>query len=345
MTKEKTIIAGFDIGGAHLKAVRAVDGRIEEARIIGTPLWLGFHEIEKAFVKAQDFAEGADLCVITMTGELTDAFDSRAEGVAGLLEQIAKHLPPERCLIYAGRSGFVSIQQAAKIPDDVASANWHGTASLVAKLVGDAIFLDMGSTTTDIIATSQGQVATRGYSDSERMLSGELVYTGFVRSFIFGVSSSVPIRGRISPLMNEYFAAMSDVHRILGVLDEEHDKYTTADGKEKSVKASTTRLSRMVGLDYADLSEREWHDIAAWFSEQQLRLIHDAALRVMSMTSADAPIVGAGIGRWQIKRLAERMGRKFIDLAELIPADESVRADASSTAPATAMALLAAAQS
>jgi len=228
-----------------------------------------------------------------------------------------------------------------RLTADVASANWHATAALVAKLAGDALLVDMGSTTTDIIPITGGAVANEGYTDAERLVTGELVYTGFTRTFLFGVASQAPVRGRLTPLMNEYFASIADVHRILGVLDEKDDKHPAADGKEKTVVASTARLARMVGRDAADLTTAEWRDVASWFSEQQLRKIHDGAFLAAGNLAEEAPIVGAGTGRWQIRRLAERMGRRFVDLAEIIPADDDARSEASSAAPAAAVALLA----
>ena len=94
---------------------------------------------------------GADLNAFTMTGELSDIFPSREAGVAALLKEIAERFPQES-LIYAGPEGFVGLDAAANLTVDVASANWHATAALVARLAGDALLLDMGSTTTDIIA-------------------------------------------------------------------------------------------------------------------------------------------------------------------------------------------------
>ncbi|RVA52648.1 hypothetical protein EN933_14620, partial [Mesorhizobium sp. M7A.F.Ca.US.001.01.1.1] len=82
-------------------------------------------------------------------------------------------------------------------------------------------------------------------------------------------------------------------------------------------------------------------DVARWFSEQQLRKVHDAAALVAGTLSRDVPIVGAGSGRWQIRRLAERMERSYVDFADIIPADDTVRGQASSAAPASAVALLA----
>ncbi|TJV88272.1 MAG: hypothetical protein E5X84_27295, partial [Mesorhizobium sp.] len=162
--------------------------------------------------------------------------------------------------------------------------------------------------------------------------------------FLFGVASSAPVRGRLTPLMNEYFASIADAHRILGVLDEKDDRHASADGKEKTVDGSIARLARMIGRDAADLTLPEWREVARWFSEQQLRKIHDAASLVAGSLARDVPIVGAGTGRWQIRRLAERMERRFVDFAEIIPADDAVRGEASSVAPASAVALLAGSQ-
>ena len=341
MTKGKKIIVGFDVGGAHLKAVRVEDGRVVAAATIAMPLWQGLDRLACALDEAARFCGEGDLAVFTMTGELSDIFPSREAGVAILLDRIANHFPASEKSIYAGRAGFVGIDEAARMAVDVASANWHATSTLVAKYAGNALFVDMGSTTTDIIAVREGKVANAGYTDAERLASGELVYTGFTRTFLFGVASSAPVRGRLTPLMNEYFASMADAHRILEVLDEADDKHPAADGKEKTVAGSMARIARMVGRDAAELVDHEWRDVARWFSEQQLRTIHDAAFRVSAGLADDAPVVAAGTGRWQIGRLARRLERPFVDLADFIPADDGVRIEASNAAAATAVALLA----
>lgn len=338
--KGKHIVAGFDVGGAHLKVTRAEHGRVVAAATAATPLWHGLDKLDAGFKELEPIYRGAGLNTFTMTGELSDIFPSRDTGVAALLKEIAERFPAES-LIYAGREGFVGMEAAANLTTEVASANWHATAALVGRLAGDALLVDMGSTTTDIIAIEAGAVANKGYSDAERLLTGELVYTGFTRTFLFGVASSAPVRGELTPLMNEYFASIADAHRILGVLDEADDRHPSADGKEKTVAGSIARLARMVGRDAADLLPDEWRDVAAWVSERQLRTVHDAAFRVAGRLAADVPIVGAGTGRWQIRRLAQRMERRFVDFADLVPADEAVRGAASDAAPATAMALLA----
>ena len=55
-------------------------------------------------------------------------------------------------------------------------ANWHAGAALIARYCREALLIDMGSTTTDIIPIVAGAVAARGYTDAERLTTGELAY-------------------------------------------------------------------------------------------------------------------------------------------------------------------------
>ncbi|MFC3206609.1 hydantoinase/oxoprolinase family protein [Aquamicrobium soli] len=341
MEKGKTGIAGFDIGGAHLKVARAEAGRVVAAHIFATPLWQGLECLDAAIAEAEPLYRGAERLAFTMTGELVDIFSCREEGVAALIDRIERHFPDTEKLIYTVEAGLVGPNRARQMPDAVASANWHATASLAARLKGEALFVDMGSTTTDILALAGGEVRNRATTDAGRLSTSELVYTGFTRTLPFGVAQTAPVQGRLTPLMNEFFAAMGDVHRILGMLADGIDQHATADGKEKTAEASVARLARMVGRDAAELTDAEWRTVAEWFSERQLRMVHDAAVLVATGLAPDAPVIGAGIGRPQIERLARRMERPYLDFSTLFPVEEAARDEASAAAPATALALLA----
>jgi probable H4MPT-linked C1 transfer pathway protein len=153
---------GFDVGGAHLKVVRAENDRIVAAQTFATPLWQGLDTLEKAFGASADFCAGASSVALTMTGELADVFSSREAGVRGLLDIIERQTPVQEKRIYAGRSGLVDIAQARNLATDIASANWHATASLVGRLTRDALFVDMGSTTTDLIPVRNSAVCREG---------------------------------------------------------------------------------------------------------------------------------------------------------------------------------------
>ncbi len=338
------VLIGWDIGGAHLKAARAEKGRIVAVGQVASPLRLGLARLMQAFAEAKAAVGAADRHVITMTAELADTFSSRAEGVASLTAAAVEALGRADLRVYAGRAGFVSPSQTAQHVVDIASANWFASASLAAKTIGTALFMDMGSTTTDIVPLVGGAVAAQGYTDAERLACGELVYTGLVRSFLMATAARVPFAGSWTGLINENFANMADVHRILGSLPEGADQMATADGRPKTAAASRARLARMVGRDAGDGEDAAWHALAQWFAEAQLRAVTDGAALALSRgrLPAEAPTVVAGAGAATLREVARRLGRDCIPFENLIEAAPEVRRAASNCAPAAALAALAA---
>ncbi len=333
-----SVVIGWDIGGAHLKAARVSHGRVEAVVQAATPLWLGLGSLETALDALRAELGPADRHAVTMTGELCDAFPSRREGVAGLAAIAADHLAPAAPSLYAGRAGFVELGEAGAHAADIASANWHASAALVGLKLRDALFIDIGSTTTDIIPVAAGEVAAIGYSDAERLASGELIYTGMTRSFVMALASQAPFRGAWTPLMNEYFANSADVHRVLHRLPDGADKMATADGREKSLEASRSRLARMIGREGDEGAPSEWDGLAAWFAEAQIRQIADAASLRLSRNdvAVAAPVVAAGVGESLAAEVARRLRRPCIGFSSLIGAP----AEASHCAPAVAVAWL-----
>jgi probable H4MPT-linked C1 transfer pathway protein len=337
------VVVGWDIGGVHLKGARAENGRIVAAVQVASPLRGGLDALIRAFAEAKERMGTPELHVITMTGELADTFASRAQGVARLAALAALELSDAPVRLYAGPAGFISPGQAAAHVMDIASANWHASAALVASARNSALLVDIGSTTTDIVPVRDGAVAARGYTDAQRLAAGELVYTGLVRSFLMATAKRAPFAGAWTPLINENFATMADVHRILGTLPDGADRMTTADGREKTVEASRARLARMVGRDAADADDTAWNALGAWFAEAQLQAVTDGAMLVLSdaRLPADAPIVGAGIGDDLVREIARRLHRKHIAFDSLLDVVPQVRSAASQCAPAAALALLA----
>ena len=339
-------IIGWDIGGAHLKAARLEAGRIVNVVQVASPLWLGLAELDRAFAEAKAALGPADRNAATMTAELSDTFADRQIGVAAIAAIAGRELA-QGLLFYAGDRGFVTAEKVAANAAAIASANWHASAALAAWHCSDGLFVDMGSTTTDIIPICAGGVAARGHSDPERMAYGELVYAGAVRSFLMAGLRLVPFGGRWVTLMNEWFANASDIYRILGELPEGADQMATADGQAKTAEASRARLARQIGYDAKDVSAGALVQLAKFFAEAQLREITDGAYLALSHCELDAkaPVIGAGVGRFVVKRFAERLGRPYVDFDDMIPALPEIRKKAGDCAPACAVALLVAAQS
>jgi len=338
-----TVVVGWDVGGVHLKAARADDGRIVRVVQLAAPLRGGLERLLQAFGEAKALVGRADQHVITMTGELADTFASRPEGVERLATLAASELTDAPMLVYAGPAGLVHPRDARKHAAEIASANWHVCAGLVAHQCASALFVDMGSTTTDVVPLVGGKVAARGYTDAQRLAAGELVYTGLVRGFVMATADRAPLAGAWTTLINENFATMADVHRILGSLPDGVDLMATADGRDKTVAASRARLARMVGADGADLDDGALLALARWFAEAQLRAIVDAAMLVISAAAlaSDAPVVAAGIGTAIVAEAARRLHRPSLSFDRLIDAAPEARAGAAHCAPAAALALLA----
>jgi (4-(4-[2-(gamma-L-glutamylamino)ethyl]phenoxymethyl)furan-2-yl)methanamine synthase len=334
-------VIGWDIGGVHLKAARAEGGRIVKCAQYASPLRSGTEPLVHAFARARDDMGRAVRNIVTMTGELADTFPSRADGVDRLASLAVRELG--EVSIYAGRAGYVRAESAPAYVADIASANWHACATLISSKCPHALFVDLGSTTTDIIPIVDGQVAARGYTDSERLAAGELVYTGMVRGFVMATAARAPMRGVWTTLINENFATMADVHRVLGTLPEGSDLMATADGREKTIEASRARLARMVGRDAADADDQTWLLLARWFAEAQARAIIDAVSLVLSNNPAIPvpPIVAAGIGLVLIEEIAHRLGCACVAFDALLEVIPEMRTAVSQCAPAAALAALA----
>jgi surfactin synthase thioesterase subunit len=99
----------------------------------------------------------------------------------------------------------------------------------------------------------------------------------------------------------------------------------------------------MVGRDVDSAGEAEWHRLAQWLAERQLRTITDGAMLVLSSARlpADAPLLGAGIGAFLAREVARRLERRYIPFESVLEVAPRAREQASRCAPAAALALLA----
>lgn len=341
-------IIGWDIGGAHLKAaVISSSSEIWAIYLSPCPLWKGLDKLEEA-VRAilTDSSFSVGMHVLTMTGELVDLFDGRDEGVKQILSAMQTYLPHQRLVVYSGRDGLMEIEDVTE-PHyaNIASANWLASATLAAQQVGNGLFIDIGSTTTDILLLENGNVLAEGYTDYQRLISQELVYTGIVRTAVMAVAQSAQDGGNEVGLMAEYFATMADVYRLTGELNEQHDHCDTADGAEKTVAASARRLARMIGSDYQGNELSRWRRFAENLREQQTDRVKKACVRQLSRLTVpyDVPLIGAGIGSFLVQKIAANLGLPYTDYSGLFVtrAANSVYS-VNDCAPAVAVACMAA---
>lgn len=338
-------VVGWDLGGAHLKvAYMDSAGCVCQAMQLPCPLWQGLQHLDSAVARAlKNLNQPAAVHALTMTGELTDIFPSRSAGVTALVEAMNDKLPQASLQVYAGRSGFVTPVQAKQHAGEVASANWLATAELAAKRVRQAVLIDVGSTTTDLVLLNSGKVHARGWNDHQRMAFEELIYSGVVRTPVMAVAARVPFAGEWQGLMAEQFATMADVYRLTGDLPEGADQLPAADGGGKTLQDSARRLARMLGRDLESAPLSSWQQLAVYISDLQQRRLHEACSRLFSLgqASEEAPLIGTGIGRFLVKTLAARYARPYLDFSSLVESSLNDRQWIDACASAVAVAALA----
>jgi probable H4MPT-linked C1 transfer pathway protein len=340
-------IIGWDIGGAHLKAA-VIDraGQIIAVNQHPCPLWKGLDQLrDAANALLQAFAGTNYRHAITMTGELVDLFDNRDHGVRQIIKTMIELLPGAELLVFTGVEGLLKASQLqARHYPLIASANWLASASLAAQKQGSGLFVDCGSTTTDILLLNEKKVQAEGYTDFLRLLSQELIYTGIVRTAVMAVTQTAEDQGKKIGLMAEYFATMADVYRVTGELNEAHDQTDTADGAEKTTLASARRLSRMIGCDfYADELPR-WQEFAKNIRARQIRQIQQGCKAQLSRYELppQSSLIGAGVGRFLVKHIAFNLGLPYLDFSDLLPvATTGLAMTTADCAPAAAVAYLA----
>lgn len=328
-------VIGWDVGGAHLKASLFEEGRLRAVGEWACPLWQGLEPLERALAAALDRWPGPASHAVTMTGEMVDLFPHREAGVLGLAACLQARLDGP-VAFYAGLQGWASFDTLRARWADVASANWLATAGLAAQRVhgvggeehgAEGVLVDIGSTTTDLVALQGGRVRTDSRSDRDRLASGELLYMGVVRTPLCALTQRIVWQGRPHHVMNEWFATTADVYRLTGELDAAHDLHPAADQGAKTLAASRQRLARMIGSDAREADRASWLAFAEAWREAQL----DATARALQQVgdaaglSPQAPLVGAGCGDFLAEALAARLGRPYRRFADLVLSGPSAR--------------------
>lgn len=336
---------GWDVGGAHVK-VAAFDegGRLAAVRIAPCPVWKGTQHLTDALRRLRaEFSAGVPSAV-TMTAEVADLWTDRHAGVVGTAAVLIEELGAAPLALFAGPEGFVAPQDAAAHSGTIGSANWYATAAVLAHLLPAGVLMDIGSTTSDIIPFGDSRVEARGFTDAERLAANELIYTGLVRTPVMALATHAPFGGHWLPLMAEHYATTADIYRLLDLLPEGADLHPAADGGEKSVEASTRRLLRMVGQDLTATTQAKARRFAFHLAQAQLHRLGEALDCVASGREDDVGlVVGAGIGRFLGRQLAERRGAAYLDLADVLTDDPALASQAADCAPAVAVGLLSAA--
>ena len=314
-------VVGWDIGGVNTKGVRLSGLEPGSAlRSVSHPLEVQRqpHHLASAIagVAHEIGAAGSDAHAVTMTAELSQAFRTKREGVGFVLDALAAALPGADFHVYTVNGGFVSPAEARAQPLAVAAANWAATANLVARSYRTCILADIGSTSADLIPIVDGKVVAQGWTDPHRLLSGELVYTGALRTPAEAVARRLPLWGGSAGVAADGFALTGDVHLWLGRLRPEDYTCATLDGRAASREFAGERLTRMVCADADMLSESDIDALASALAEAQIGTVVESLLRIRERWPPITTAVVAGLGDFIAAEAACRAGLSVVRLAD-----------------------------
>src|SRR5262249_52290831 len=148
-----------------------------------------------------------------------------------VLDSVTAAFASERVHVYAVDGRFLSAANARHASLAVAASNWAATARIVALEHPNAILIDIGTTTTDVIPIVSGAVTVVGTTDPARLASGELVYTGALRTPVEAITHHVPLDSSSAGVSAEGFALIGDVHLWRGDLTTRDYSVPAPDGR------------------------------------------------------------------------------------------------------------------
>ena len=148
--------------------------------------------------------------------------------------------------------------------------------------------------------------------------------------------------GKLQNIVNEHFATTADIYRILGYLEDSDDLMDTSDGKDKTISSSICRLARVLGTDSVLYNNKNhWYDLAEYFHKVQLEILTNSIETVLNtLPNKDCKLVSAGVGRFLVKIIAEKLGIPLIEFSELFDCDKKSQHNSNICAPAIAIAQL-----
>ncbi len=339
---------GYYICGAKIKDVfiSTENCKMRDVRVAVEyfPIWKEPENLPSVLLTLKQRLSVAklDAVGVTMTAELSDAYQTKREGVHHILGCVKQAFPALPIYVLNTDVKLESVEIANREPLGVAAANWAATGWLVAQHLNDCVVVDVGSTSTSIIPIVNCQVAACGKTDLEKLMYGELVYTGSLRTNVAAIVRSIPIRNGVAGVASELFALSGDVHLVLGNISEADYTCETADGRGKTVLEASARLARVICADTEMLTKQEIIDMAKYIYSEQAKQVAEALAKVYSNVKQRAlgnvPVVITGLGKdFLARKAAESINADVIvDLATL------VQAEAVLATPAFGVALMAA---
>jgi hypothetical protein len=299
------MILGIDIGGANTK-IATVDGSVAEIHYL--PLWKS-SRLADTLCEIAERLKPEKLAVV-MTGELADCFLDKKSGVESIKTAVEAAFSDSQVRYVNVRGELTDGADMISL----AAANWCASVRFLADEFENCVFVDMGSTTTDVIPIVNASPVAHA-TDFQRLLNCELVYTGVLRTAVAALVHHVDIGHRRCAVAAEFFANMADVHLLLGHIREEDYTCETPDGAGRDVLSAKRRLARLLCADLSEVGDDVLYDVAEQVHRVQVQRVREA-LRRVAERYAIGEVVACGIGEFLVQEAAWSLGMGVTLLSE-----------------------------
>ena len=308
-------VIGLDVGGANTKAVWRNGA---ERRAVSRPfeVWRDREALAAVLreVVARVAREPVEAVALTTTAELSDAFRTKREGVSFVLDAAEAALDGPPLLVFTTAGELVPLDEARARAAEVAAANWVASALAVAAIYPDALMIDVGSTTADVVPIAAGRVAAVGRTDLDRLLAGELVYTGVLRTNLAAIAPRVPVArrlvpGRLGAVLDQRRRAADPRPPGARRVHVPHPGRAPGDGRVRARARGAARMRRRRAAGRGgDRCDRRVPACRAGAPDRGGGPPGERAPR------GDPPVVPLGAGAFLAREAAEHLGRAVVEL-------------------------------
>jgi len=318
-------IIGWDIGGANIKATRICfntkNSSVSQIDSLSRffPMW-DENQNPLEIVKEMYSKLGESCCFgVTMTAELADRFQRKNEGINFIINLFENNFP-DKMIYYYDYHGSPSQLKDLENLEKLAAANWAVSSLFAAEFLDNFVLFDIGSTTTDIIPVINGTLNTAGFTDTDRLYSGELLYLGFLRSNLASFIERLPFKGKMIEVMNEYFANTADLHILEDLIEETEYSIPTPDNGGKDLQAAATRIARLISQDLDSADFKQVKLAADYIFQREIDIIYEKLIQVYSRVDPllNLPLFANNNAVKIAEQLKKRADFKFIPLEDEI---------------------------
>jgi probable H4MPT-linked C1 transfer pathway protein len=296
-------VIGIDVGGAYTK-IASTDGKVMTFYL---PLWKGA-DLESV-LKQVKLEFKPDEVGVVLTGEMADRFIDKREGVLHIASVVNSVFDSTYFFDVRGR-----FSRNIQDPRLHAASNWVASARFIARNIRNCIFVDMGSTTCDIIPIKNGKLEV-SITDFERLKRGELIYAGVLRTNIAALLKTLRLDGDPCRISSELYAITADAHMILGTITESDYTCDTPDGRPSDADSAYGRIARVVLCDIEELGKNRAYEIAKQAVMAQIEELSGVILAHSAYYNLKT-VLAAGMGEFMIENAAERSGLRVKSLSD-----------------------------